>query len=145
SILVSAAAATHFAVSAPSSATAGVALSYTVTALDAFNNTADGYAGTVHFTSTDGNSILHANTTLSNGVGSFSATLRTAGSQTLTATDTVTSSIAGTSGSISVSAAAASTLVVNGFPSPTTAGVAGTFTVTAKDPFGNTATSYLGT
>src|SRR5207249_3284389 len=46
--------ATHFAVSAPASATAGSAFSFTVTALDASNNIANGYAGTVHFTSSDG-------------------------------------------------------------------------------------------
>ena len=39
--------ATHFAVSAPSSATAGTALSFTVTALDAGNHTVTGYSGTV--------------------------------------------------------------------------------------------------
>src|SRR5207302_10716060 len=52
-VTVSAAAATHYSVSAPGSATAGNPFSFTVTALDAFNNTATGYAGTVHFTSTD--------------------------------------------------------------------------------------------
>ena len=39
---------------APASATAGVAFNFTVTALDALGNTATGYSGTVHFTSTDG-------------------------------------------------------------------------------------------
>jgi parallel beta-helix repeat protein len=34
---------------------------------------------------------------------------------------------------------------VTGFPSPATAGVAGSFTVTAKDAYGNTVTSYTGT
>src|SRR5205823_5506349 len=82
-----AAAATHFTVSAPSSATAGSAFSFTVTGLDQFNNTATGYTGTVHFTSSDGQASLPADTTLTNGVGGFSATLRTAGNQTLTATD----------------------------------------------------------
>src|SRR5262249_58517884 len=106
-VAVSAAAATHFAVSAPSSATAGSAFTFTVTALDQFNNTATGYGGTVHFTSSDGAATLPANSTLTNGAGTFSATLRTAGSQTVTATDTVSSSVTGTSGAISVGAAAA--------------------------------------
>ena len=70
--------ATHFSVSAPASATAGSAFSFTVTALDQFNNTTTGYAGTVHFTSSDGSAVLPANSTLTNGAGTFSATLKTA-------------------------------------------------------------------
>src|SRR5207245_468523 len=44
-----------------------------------------------------------------------------------------------------VSPAPASVLVVTGFPSPTTAGAVGVFTVTARDPYGNAATGHLGT
>src|SRR5207249_1544444 len=68
-----------------------------------------------------------------------------ASSLSLTARDTGTSTITGSQNGILVSAAAASSLVVSGFPSPTTAGVVGSFTVTAKDPFSNTATGYRGT
>src|SRR5205809_22373 len=78
----------HFAMSAPATVTTGTAFSFTVTALDQFNNTATDYAGTVHFTSSDGAAVLPANSTLTSGTGTFSATLNTAGSQTLTATDT---------------------------------------------------------
>src|SRR5207253_2895728 len=102
-----AAAATLFTVTTPGTATAGVAFGYTVTAKDPFGNTATGYMGTVHFTSTDGNATLPADGTLASGVGTFSATLRTAGSRTLTAADTVTGSITGTSNTITVSAAVA--------------------------------------
>jgi hypothetical protein len=136
--------ATHFTVSAPSSATAGNAFNFTVTAQDQFNNTATGYAGTVHFTSTDGSAILPANSTLSNGTGTFSATLVTAGSQTITATDTVTSSIHGTSNSIFVSAATATHFAVSA-PSTEHSNVIFNFTVTAQDQFNNTATGYGGT
>ena len=66
-----------------------------MTALDAFNNTSTGYAGTVHFTGTDGAAVLPANSTLSNGAGTFSATLKTTGSQSITGTDTITGSIMG--------------------------------------------------
>src|SRR5262249_52523698 len=140
-----AAASTFIVGSFPSSITAGAAGTFTVTAKDSFNNTATGYTGTVHFTSSDSQAVLPANSTLTNGTGSFSATLKTAGTQSLTATDTVTSSITGAQSGIAVSPAAASTLVVAGFPSPTTAGTAGNFAVTAKDPYGNTVTSYAGT
>jgi autotransporter-associated beta strand protein len=99
--------ATHFAVSTPASVTAGSAFSVTVTALDQFNNTAIGYGGTLHVTSTDGLATLPANYTFQGadaGVHTFSnaATLRTSSSQTITATDTVNSSITGTSGGIMV-------------------------------------------
>src|SRR5204863_4287755 len=97
-------AATHFTVSAPTTATAGTAFSFTVTALDAQNNVATGYTGTVHFTSSDSQAVLPADTALTNGTRTLSATLKTAGSQTITATDTTTSSITGTSNSITVNA-----------------------------------------
>ncbi|HEX7422200.1 MAG TPA: hypothetical protein VF505_20135 [Thermoanaerobaculia bacterium] len=134
--------ATHFVVSAPASATAGTAFNFTVTAQTATNTTATTYSGTVHFTSTDGAAVLPANATLVNGVGTFSATLKTAGSQTITATDTVTASITGTSGPIVVSAGPATHFAVT---APPTAVHAITFTVTALDAFNNVATGYLGT
>ncbi|MFD0894868.1 DUF11 domain-containing protein [Luteolibacter ambystomatis] len=138
------AAATHYTVSAPGSATAGTAFNVTVTALDQFNNTATGYAGTVHFTSSDAAATLPADTTLTSGVGTFSATLRTAGSRTITATDTVTGSITGTSASITVNPAAATHYAVSA-PGSATAGTAFNVTVTALDQFNNTATGYAGT
>jgi hypothetical protein len=145
---VSAAAATHFTVTASGSATAGVAGNITVTALDSFGNTATAYAGTVHFTSTDAVATLPANYTFipgtDSGVHIFSTTLKTAGNQTITATDTVTGSITGVTGTITVSAAAASHLSVTA-PGSATAGTAFTVTVTALDAFNNTAVSYTGT
>jgi hypothetical protein len=140
-VTVNAGAATHFAVSAPSSATAGSAFSFTATALDQFDNTATGYAGTVHFTSGDGQAVLPADATLTNGTGTFSATLKTAGPRTITATDTANASITGTSNTITVDAAAADHLDVSG-PGPVTAGTAFNVTVTARDAFNNTATGY---
>lgn len=137
-------AAVNFLVSAPSSVTAGTSFNFTVTARDSNGNTATGYTGTVHFTSTDGNAMLPANSTLTNGVGTFPATLRTAGTQTITATDTVSSAITGTSNNITVNPGAAASLMVSA-PSTATAGTSFNFTVTAKDAFNNTATGYTGT
>jgi len=96
--------ATHFAVSVPLSAGSGVPFNAIVTALDAFNNAAASYTGAVHFTSTDSAATMPANATLSAGTGTFSVVLKTAGSQTITASDAGNSSIAGTSAAISVSA-----------------------------------------
>ena len=140
--------ATHFSVSAPTSATAGVPFNITVTALNASNSTATGYTGTVQFTSSDSKVAgLPANYTFTaadNGVHTFTGlTLKTAGTQTVTATDTGTSSITGKA-TVAVSPAAASTLVVTA-PTSATAGVPISVTVTAKDPYGNTVTGYLGT
>src|SRR5205814_1713405 len=111
-IFVSAAAATHHSATPTRRSTDLTAFSITVTALDQFNNTATGYTGTIHFTSTDGAAVLPANYTFvggDNGVHAFTnlTTLKTSGNQTVTATDTVTGSITGTSGTIAVSAAAA--------------------------------------
>jgi hypothetical protein len=143
-ITVSAAALSHLGISAPGTATAGTSFSATVTALDPFNNTVTGYTGTVHFTSSDGQAVLPPNSTLSSGTGSFTFTLKTAGNQTLTATDIANASLTGTSGNVTVSAAAATHLGVTA-PSTTTAGTSFSVTVTALDPYDNTVTSYSGT
>ncbi|MEI9973876.1 MAG: hypothetical protein WDO73_18565 [Ignavibacteriota bacterium] len=142
-VAVSASAATQFSVSAPSAATAGAPLNFTVTARDAFNNTATSYSGTAHFISSDGAATLPANSTLTNGVGGFSATLKTAGSQTIAATDTVSPSIMGTSAAIAVNSGTTTQFVVSA-PSSATAGNAFNLTVTARDAFNNTAMSYSG-
>jgi hypothetical protein len=140
------AAAASFAVGGfPSPTTAGVAGTFSVTAHDANGNVATGYSGTVHFTSSDPQAVLPANATLSGGTSTFSATLKTAGSQSLTATDTLNASLTGSQGGITVNPAATSQFVVTGFPSLVTAGVAGTFTVTAEDAYGNVTPAYSGT
>src|SRR5262249_52881485 len=71
--------------------------------------------------------------------------LKTAGQQSLTATDTAHSAVQGKRANLTVKPAAASVLVVSGYPSPTPHGVAQTFTVTVQDAYGNTATGYRGT
>ncbi len=90
--------ATFYSLGAPVSANPGAAFSVTLAARDASNNVATGYTGTVHFTGSDGLATLPANYTFTAGdfgVHTFSVTLRTSGNQTITATDTATSSIAG--------------------------------------------------
>src|SRR5439155_14306128 len=62
------------------SVSAGTSFSFTVTALDPYGNTASGYAGTVHFSTSDPSPpSMPADSTLNNGQGTFSATLKTAG------------------------------------------------------------------
>ena len=101
-ITVSALAANHFVVSAPAGAITGNPVSFTVTAKDQFNNTVPGYAGTVHFTSSDPAATLPGDTTLTNGVGVFSATFRSLGTQIITAADAGTATITGSSSAIAM-------------------------------------------
>jgi len=105
SFTVFSAAATHFLVTAPSSASAGVPIQFTVTALTAANTTATTFSDPVYFTSSDPQATLPTSTALTSGIGTFTASFATVGSQTLNATDSSASSITGTSGSISVAAA----------------------------------------
>jgi len=89
---------THFGVYAVSRALAGFPTQIDVVALDASNQVVTGYTGTVHFTSSDIQATLPADYTFTasdNGSHVFSVTLATAGKQTVTATDTSTSSITG--------------------------------------------------
>jgi hypothetical protein len=141
---VSSTAATHFVVTGPTNATPGTSFTVTVTAEDVFNNTFTGYSGTVHFTSTDGAAVLPANGTLTSGVGTFSVTLNTLGSQTISATDTSTSSLTGSSAAITVTSTSLSHFAVSA-PIATTAGNAFVFIVTAEDAANHTFTAYNGT
>jgi predicted outer membrane repeat protein len=120
--------ATHLQVSAPSADTAGQAFSVTLTALDAFGNTATGYTGIVHFTSSDAQAVLPGDYTFGagdGGVHTFIATMKTAGNQSLTATDTASSSVTGTQSGITVSAGSSgggtSVLTVNSLADNTSA------------------------
>lgn len=140
---------THFQVTATVTSTAaGTSFSVTVTALDINNNPAPSYVGTVHFTSTDPAATLPANYTFvaaDSGVHTFTGiALDTAGSQTITATDTVTASLTGTA-TINVTPGPATHFTVAATPNSTTAGTAVSVTVTAFDAFNNQATGYLGT
>src|SRR6185369_12951526 len=63
---------------------------FSVTAYDPYGNLATNYAGTVHFTSSDGHAVLPADYTFTPydyGTAYFSATLNTAGPQSLTVRD----------------------------------------------------------
>ena len=90
----------------PSPQTAGFPGSVTVTCKTSSGTTATTYTGTVHFTSTSVLAGLPGDYTFvsgDNGVHSFSGVmLNTTGMQSITATDTVTSSITGTQSAITV-------------------------------------------
>jgi hypothetical protein len=137
--------ATHFSVSAPASVTSFVGYQVTVTALDGNNNVVTGYTGTVHLTSTDpGFANGTGDSTLTNGVGTFNVEMKQAGTQTITATDTVNGSITGTSNDILVNPGPPAHVIVSA-PGATSVGAILPFTVTVSDLYGNPATGYSGT
>ena len=79
------------------------------------------------------------------GTHTFSVTLETAGTQSITATDSSNSALNGSETGITVQPAALAKLLVTGFPTNPTAGTAYNFTVSATDAYGNVITGYLGT
>jgi hypothetical protein len=130
----------------PAPAVAGVVRSVTVSAFDSAGNPDPLYTGTVRFASTDAQADLPADYTFTaadHGVHTFSVTLKTAGSQSISVWDVTTSS--STTSSVQVTPAAASTLTVTGPTNAIAAGQAASISVEAFDPFGNLATGYTGT
>jgi FG-GAP-like repeat/RTX calcium-binding nonapeptide repeat (4 copies)/FG-GAP repeat len=79
--------------------------SFTVTAYDAYGNLATNYAGTVHFTSSDGLALLPDDYTFTGYAGYVDylyAALETVGMQSITVTDIVTPGVTGTQTGIQV-------------------------------------------
>ena len=137
---------------------AGTSGTVTITAEDQYGNLENGstpYLGTVDFSSTDaqlaGLPATYVFVAGDAGSHTFNNVIfKTAGAQSITATDSVSSAITGTSPSVNVVPAAAHDfLVTTSFANPDVAGTAGTVVVTAKDVYGNTVDSgpnqYLGT
>ena len=133
--------ATKLSVTASSSQVAGTPFNVTVTALDQNGNTVASYHGTVSFTTSDTQTAPPANATLSNGTVTVSATLVTAGPQTITATDTTNSSLTGISGQINVAPGAPSSIAAPANTTPQSAQINAAFgtplSVTVKDASGN--------
>ena len=124
--------------------TAGEAQSITLTVRDAFDNVATGYRGTVHSTSSDPQADLPANyafTAADAGVHTFSVTLKTAGSRTVTLSDTP---LTATSTAAAVAPASASSFTFHGL-GDAVAGSEFAMVLIAFDPYGNVAKGYTGT
>jgi hypothetical protein len=132
----------HLVVSAPATVTVGRPFVVNVTAVDSHGQTFAPYAGTLHFASSDTapNVALPADSTLAGGQGSFSATLGTTGSQTLTVSDAANA--VSTTVSIAVSAGT-SRLQLTTTAAPV-AGVPFSFAVAATDASGNVDPTYSG-
>ena len=134
-------------VDSQSSVVAGAANSITVTAYDVYGNVATGYTGTVHFTSSDPQASLPNNYTFNQydaGSHTFSATLGTAGVQSITAVDSV-DGYSATTGGVTVTHAPVYSFDVTDSSNYVNTGTPTDFTVTAIDQFGNVITGYIGT
>lgn len=130
---------------------AGQIRSLSVTALDSNGYAATTYSGTVHFTSSDPQSVLPSNYAFlagDAGTHSFSATLKTAGTQTVTISDAGNSAL---TSSVSVTVTSTLTPAKLGFsvqPSTTTVNTAisPAIVVEIQDEYGNrimTATEFV--
>jgi hypothetical protein len=125
--------------------TAGAAYSFTMVALDAAGSLLTGYTGTVHLSSSDAQAGLPADYTFTaadGGIHTFTVTLKTAGTQTVSVTDTAHPSLTN-SLSVSVAPGAVDHFVISG-PTTVTQGVGFKITVSAVDAFGNVVTGYRG-
>lgn len=129
--------------SVPASAGAGTAFSITVSGIDPFGNVVSSYSGTLHFTSSDPQAVLPADMKLQSGTGSFKITLKTAGSQTFTATDTANASLVASAG-ITVNPGNLAQIAVSA-PSAVTTSLSFMVIVNAEDTYGNVVPSYTGT
>jgi hypothetical protein len=134
----------------PSSLASNQPSTLTVTARDRFGNTATGYRGTVHATSSDAAASLPGDYTFNGGDGGSHTfvnglTLRTTGLQFLTVTDTINGTITAPPSPITVTPEVASTLSIEFHTPFPLVGEPNTITVTARDRFGNLATGYRGT
>ena len=110
--------------------------------LDAFGNVATGYAGTVHFSSTDKKAGLPDDYTFvaaNHGVKTVQATFKTAGSQTITISDVAAATLVVTTTPISVAAGSPADLLFLQQPTTGPSGVAlkPAVTVELLDAFGN--------
>jgi hypothetical protein len=125
----------------PSATTAGLTHGFTITVENSFGQVIPSYTGTVRFTSTDPQAVLPTDYTFNagdQGVDAFTATLKTAGTQTITATDTANANLTG-SETASVNPAAASTIVAFGHYPVAYTSQSGELSVgfQAFDPYGN--------
>jgi hypothetical protein len=144
-VQVRAGAAVAFTVSGFPATQAGVAHNFRVQAIDATGHTASGYTGTVQFASSDDQAALPADYTFTaadQGVKVFTATLKTAGVQSITATDQADANITGTQSNIVVTPGPFDHFRFSEFPTVVTSGTSFHFKVKATDRYDNTVPDY---
>ena len=140
---VGAGAATQVRIDAPSTVLAGDALTATATTLDTYGNAATTYTGALHMSCSDANAQFTANAITVQGVARFTnVQLRSAGPQTL---DIGNSADLLNGSSITTVVATTPVRLQVDANSTAQAGDSLTVTVTARDAYGNAASSYTGT
>jgi hypothetical protein len=124
----------------PFTVVAGTSESFTVTAYNANGTENTSYDGTVVFSSSDPNAVFSSKATITNGVGTFTVTFETAGTESVTATAGTTT---GTESGITVNPGAVAQLVFLQQPSSANVGAAISPAVTVEelDKFGNVVTT----
>src|SRR5262249_17032072 len=127
-------AAVSLSMSVASTTPVNIPASVVVSAVDRFGNVATGYVGTVHFASSDSQAVLPADypfPAADAGSHTFTATLKTAGTQTLSVTDVANPAF---SSQAKISAVIVVPASFETFEEPTTtAGAAYSFTMVALD------------
>ena len=109
--------ATRFVVTQDVSAVAGTPMSFTVAAFDTFGNPAPSFTGTVSFISSDGQAALpnaYTFTADDQGVHTFTAVLKTAGNQSISALDVNNPQAARVAGSTLVTPSGVNSLSIVG-------------------------------
>ncbi|MCY2990686.1 MAG: hypothetical protein NTY19_22830, partial [Planctomycetota bacterium] len=142
--VVAPAVATQLAVQLPPTVRLGVAVTVQLVALDAQRHLVSSYTGTVSMTSSDANATLPTSVTFAQGRASFEVTFATAGSQTLTVTDSNEATLTGQATTNVVAPAAATQLAVH-LPQDVPTGVAVTVQLVALDAQRHLVSSYAGT
>ena len=128
----------------PASQASGQAFLVEVYATDAYWNPVPS-ADNVRITSSDSGASTPVSGNLTDGYRSFTVSLATVGSQTLTVTDQSNGSITGmTSAPITVGTSSADHFEIDAFATPVTAGSPVPMTIRATDVGGNTITDYFG-
>src|SRR5438132_1494695 len=137
--------AVYFDITALASPRAGVSCPFTVTAVNSAGQTVAGYSGTVHFSSNDPAAVLPANVALVNGVATANVTFGAAGNFYLRGTDVANLRITGTSHTLTVTGVPLDHFRVTSNTTTSTAGDSVTITVTAMTASNQSLTGYTGT
>jgi hypothetical protein len=138
---------THFQVVSPQTIQVSQQATISVTALDLSNHRLTGYTGTIHFTSSDSNAVLPADYTFvasDNGKHTFHVTFKTAGNDSVTATDTTTATATGSATTI-VSPLPVATHFNVVLPEKIVAGLPEQVKLVALDASNHVAVGYTGT
>ena len=135
--------------SIPTPVPAGTQEQFTVTVYEPNGSTVDtSFTGTVQFGSSDPQAVLPAKYTFTSadqGVHTFNVTLKTAGTQWISATDLADGSVVTQSGIVIQPAPPVQSLAIIGVPSVVHAGVTTSFEIAAVDAYGNVIPGYTGT